>query len=112
MVMENLTAFVKSTRLVNLAAGAPTKPADLVEFEKQLQMGAKTDHASVGVTLPRTDHASVGVLLPRPPPPEAPPKADPATEAKAGGTPASAPVGDLKQATKGKNIFAFGSVAL
>ena len=41
MVLENMMAFLKSKGLVNLAAGAPTKSADLVAFEQRLQVGAR-----------------------------------------------------------------------
>ena len=83
MVLENLTAFVKSNGIVNLATDAPTKPADLVEFEKQLQMQANTGQASVGVPLLRPLPRAVPPLL-QPPPCEAPLGADTAAEPPVG----------------------------
>ena len=79
MVLENLTAFAKSNGIVNLATDMPTKPADLVEFEKQLQMQANTGQASVGVPLLRPPPRAAPPLL-RPPPREAPRGADNAAE--------------------------------
>ena len=83
IVLENLTAFVQSKGIANLATDAPTKPADLVEFEKQLQMQANTGQASVGVPLLRPLPRAAPPLL-RPPPCEAPLGADTAAEPPVG----------------------------
>ena len=63
MVWDNLSAFVRSMGLVNLTFDAPTKPVELVEFDKNLQNVANTIHTSVGPPLLRTPPREAPPLL-------------------------------------------------
>jgi len=120
VVLENLMAFVKLKGMVNLATDAPTKPADLVAFEKQLLVDARTGQASVGGPPgppAGTGQASVGGGGSNPPNDAG---TAPAAEGNAG---ADTSVDDLvwpggrqgvvpKPGAQGKkNLFAFGNMS-